>query len=343
MKFNAPNNEQELDEVLTRPTPETIEAVKCLGGDLLILGSGGKMGPSLALLAQRSVIRAGLPYTVRCVSRFSDSSVASRLKSAGVNAIASDLLQPHALAELPDAANVIFMAGMKFGTTGAETQTWAINVLLPGLVARRYASSRIVVLSSGNVYPLVPVTSGGADERTPVAPVGEYAQTCVGRERMFQHGSLEYQTPVTILRLNYANDLRYGVLCDIANQVYTDQPIDLSMGNVNVIWQGDANRVILQAFSISATPAQILNLTGPETASVRWLAEQFGRLFGRQPIFTGEESNLALLSNAAECHRLFGYPRVTLSQMIEWTAHWIKIGGRQLAKPTHFERQDGRF
>jgi nucleoside-diphosphate-sugar epimerase len=340
---SAPRTEAQLNELLTVPNDATVHAVQQLGGDLLILGAGGKMGPSLALLAQRSLQAAGVPHQVHCASRFSSPAVAEDLRGAGIRVTGADLLQPGALESLPDTPNVIFLVGMKFGSTGAEPLTWMLNTFVPGLVARRFASSRIVALSTGNVYPFVPVHSGGATEQSPLAPRGDYAQSCVGRERMFQHGSLAHGTPVAILRLNYANDLRYGVLRDIAERVLAGHPIDLGMGNVNLIWQGDANRVILQAFSICSSPAHILNLTGPEMVPVRWLAEQFGAIFGHAPVFTGAESGEALLSNAAECHRLFGYPRVTLLDMVHWTAEWVQAGGRSLAKPTHFETRDGKY
>lgn len=343
MRIQKPQTEAELDDLLTKPADAGIQAVTQLGGDLLILGAGGKMGPTLALLAQNSIRAAGLGFRVRCASRFGSAPVRESLANAGVDVISADLLQPGALEALPDAPNVIFLVGMKFGSTGAEPLTWMLNTFLPGLVARRFPAARIVVLSTGNIYPAVPVWSGGATEQTALQPVGDYAQSCVGRERMFEHAALQYGTRVTLARLNYANDLRYGVLHDIALRVRDGQPIELSQGNVNLIWQGDANRIILQSFAICASPARILNITGPETVSVRWLGECFGKLMGRAPVFTGAENERAMLSNAAECQRLFGYPNVTLGEMIEWTAHWIKIGGRSLAKPTHFETSDGKY
>lgn len=339
----APQDETQLNDLLTSPNDDTVAAVEQLGGDLLILGAGGKMGPTLAQLAWRSILAAGLPWHVHCVSRFTSPDAARELADAGIDMISADLLQPGALDHLPDAPNVIHLVGMKFGATGAEALTWMLNTFLPGLVVRRFAAARIVALSTGNVYPFVPVSSGGATEQTPLEPRGDYAQSCVGRERMFQYGSLDRGTRVAILRLNYANDLRYGVLHDIAQRVLAGDVIDLNMGNINVIWQGDANRVILQSFGICASPARVLNLTGPETLSVRWVAERFGGIFGRAPVFGGTESGDALLSNAAECQRLFGYPRVSAFQMIEWTAQWIQQGGRSLAKPTHFETRDGKF
>jgi nucleoside-diphosphate-sugar epimerase len=340
---NAPRDERELDEILSAPNEATVAAAQQLGGDLLLLGAGGKMGPSLALLAQRSIQAAGLPYRVRCVSRFGNPAVPQALSDAGVQVSSADLLQPGALEALPDAPNVIFLVGMKFGSSGAEAQTWALNAFLPGLVARRFATARIVALSTGNLYPFVPISSGGATEQTPPAPHGDYAMSCLGRERMFQYAALSSGTPVTLIRLNYANDLRYGVLHDIAQRVLSGEPIDLGMGAINAIWQGDANRVILQSFALCASPARALNLTGPETISVRWLAERFGELFDRAPLLHGTEGSDALLSNAAECGRLFGYPRITLPQMVTWTVQWIKQGGRSLAKPTHFETRDGKY
>lgn len=340
---NGPQDEQQLDERLTAPDATTIEAVRALQGDLLILGAGGKLGPSLAVLAQRAMQAAGLPYQVHGVSRFSTPGVADALHQAGVHVIAADLLQPGALEQLPEAPNVAFLVGMKFGSTGAEPLTWALNSFLPGLVARRFARSRIVVLSTGNVYPFMPLGSGGAPEQTAPEPRGEYAMSCLGRERLFQHAALTDGTRVTLLRLNYANDLRYGVLHDVAQRVRGGEPVDLAMGAVNVIWQGDANRVILQSFALSASPARVLNLTGPETVAVRWLAERFGEQFGCHPVFVGTEGAEALLSNAAECCRLFGYPHVSLLEMVEWTAQWVLQGGRSLSRPTHFEARDGRF
>jgi nucleoside-diphosphate-sugar epimerase len=340
---NAPRDEQELEEILTAPNDATLAAVQQLGGDLLLLGAGGKMGPSLAVLAQRSIRAAGLPYRVHCVSRFSNPAVAHALIDAGVQITSADLLHPGTLEALPDAPNVIFLAGMKFGSTGAEAQTWALNTFLPGLVARRFAKARIVALSTGNIYPFVPISSGGATEQTPPSPRGDYAMSCLGRERMFQYAALSYGTPVTLIRLNYSNDLRYGVLHDIAQRVLTGEPIDVGMGAVNAIWQGDANRVVLQSLAICASPARVLNLTGPETISIRWLAEQFGERFECKPVLGGVESGDALLSNAAECCRLFGYPHVTLPEMVAWTAQWMKQGGRSLAKPTHFETRDGKY
>jgi len=336
-------SEAELDEFLSRPYPEDQEAIRALEGDLLILGVGGKMGPSLAIRAARAAEQAGLRRRIIGVSRFSDAALRRQLEAAGVETLSADLLDFNGLARLPDAPNVIFMAARKFGSTGDEALTWAMNALLPARVAERYRQARIVAFSSGNVYPFVPVDSGGATEQTPPGPVGEYAQSVLARERLFEYQSRRYGTPVVLLRLNYAVELRYGVLVDLARKVYSREPIDVTMGHVNVIWQGDANSVCLRSFSLCQSPPAVLNLTGPGTLSVRKLAIDFGRRFGIEPVFTGREAETALLNNASRCHALFGLPRVTLDEMLDAVAHWITAGGRLLDKPTHFEVRNGRF
>jgi nucleoside-diphosphate-sugar epimerase len=336
-------NEEQLEDVLSQPTPADVEAAAKMDGDLLLLGVAGKMGPSLARRAARARESADKNYRIIGVSRFSSDRARALLESSGVDTIAGDLLEPGLLGRLPDAPNVVYLAGRKFGSTDAPSLTWAMNVYLPGLVAERYRNARIVAFSSGNIYPLMPVSLGGAAEQTPVGPVGEYAQSVLGRERMFEYGSSLYGTPVTLLRLNYAIDLRYGVLLDIGQRVFNRTPVDVSMGSVNVIWQGDANSVCLRCLPFCQSPPFVLNLTGPETVSVRWIARTFGARFGVEPIFTGRESDTALLNNAARCQRLFGYPTVSLEQMIDWTAAWIGMNGPTLNKPTHFETRDGAF
>jgi nucleoside-diphosphate-sugar epimerase len=301
------------------------------------------MGPSLARRARRAIDLAGVRKRVIGVARFSNGGLARELDSAGVETIQSDLLDTGALAALPDVPNVIFMAAKKFGTTGAEHSTWAMNTFLPGLVAERYCASRIVAFSTGNVYPLRPIEQGGAIETTPVAPVGEYAQSALGRERMFEYGSDRWRTPVTLLRLNYAVELRYGVLLDIGLAVKEGRPVDLRMGVVNVIWQGDANSVCLRSFAHCQTPPLVLNLTGPETLPVRYIAERFAAHFNVQPVWQGVESPNALTSNASKVQQLFGYPSVTPNDIIDWTADWIARGGTTLNKPTHFQTRDGKF
>ena len=334
---------QDLEEHLSRPTAEDVSAMKALDGDLLILGAGGKMGPTLAALARRAADLAGSGKRVIAVSRFADEKLRSRFSSQNIETISCDLLQPGALAKLPDITNVVFMAARKFGTSGSEHLTWAMNTLLPGLVAERYRDSRIVAFSTGNVYPLTPVKDGGAVESTLVEPKGEYAQSALGRERMFEYGSQSWGTPVTILRLNYAVELRYGVLADIGLAVFERRPIDLRMGYVNVIWQRDANSACLRSFAHCQSPPLVLNLTGPETLSVRRVAEEFGKRFGVEPVFEFEESSTALLSNASKAHRLFECPSITAKEMIGWSAEWIRNALPMLNKPTHFHARDGKF
>jgi nucleoside-diphosphate-sugar epimerase len=337
------SSESQLEEALSRPSEADREAVQQLDGDLIILGVGGKMGPSLAARIRRAADEAGIRQRIVTVSRFSSPLLRDHLESLGIETISADLLDRHALGQLPEAHNVTFMAGRKFGSTENESLTWAMNALVPAMVAERYRHARIVVFSSGNVYPLTPVLSGGPTEDDPPGPVGEYAQSALARERMFEYFSRTHGTPVTILRLNYAIDLRYGVLLDIGTKVFERHPVDLTMGHVNVIWQGDANSAALRAFGLCSSPPAILNLTGPETLSVRRIAQRFGRHFGIEPVFTGVESPTALLNNAARYFRLFGYPSVSVDQMIEWTAQWIGMGGTTLNKPTHFEARDGKF
>jgi nucleoside-diphosphate-sugar epimerase len=337
------NTEVELEEILSRPSDADVAAIAQLEGDLLILGAGGKMGPSLARRARRAVEKGKVRKRIVAVARFSDNSLRDSLESDGIETLVSDLLQSGGLSKLPDIPNVIFMAARKFGTTGSEDLTWAMNTHLPGLVAERYRASRIVAFSTGNVYPLRDATLGGAVESTPVAPESEYAQSALGRERMFEYGSRQWGTPVVILRLNYAIDLRYGVLLDIGTAVFERRPIDLRMAFVNVIWQGDANSVCLRSFAHCQSPPLVLNLTGPEILSVRHIAEEFGRRFCVQPAFSSQEMPTALLSNAGKAHQMFGYPTVTISEMIDWTAAWISSGGARLNKPTHFEVRDGKF
>jgi nucleoside-diphosphate-sugar epimerase len=341
---DAPRSEAELEELLTAPSEATVEAVASLDGDLLLLGAGGKMGPSLARLARRSIVEAGLPHRVLCVSRFGSGDLAGRLRADGIETIACDLLDREALAALPEAPNVIYLAGFKFGASAAPHRTWAMNAYLPAIVAERYRGARIVALSTGNVYPQVPVDSGGATEQTPPAPVGEYAQSCLARERMFEHMAEAHGTRSLLVRLNYATDLRYGVLLDIATRVHRGEPVDVSMGFINTIWQGDANAILLRAFPLCAAPPAVLNLTGPETLSVRQAASALAVLLGAAaPRFAGGEAETALLSDASRCHELFGPPAVGSSTLLEWTAAWVGRELPTLGKPTHFETRDGRF
>lgn len=332
-----------LEEMLSRPTPDIAHVLSRLDGDILILGVGGKMGPSLAMLAQRAISEAGIEKRVIGVSRFSQPGLAERLCRAGVETIACDLMRPQALDALPDVPNVIYMVGTKFGTSGQHARTWAINTYLPGQVVSRFRHSRIVLFSSGNVYPLAPVMGGGCTEATSPAPIGEYGQSVLGRERICEYFCGHFQVPGVILRLNYAVEARYGVLLDIASKVWAGEPIDLCMGHVNVIWQGDANAFALCALLLAEVPLRVLNITGPETVSVRSLALWFGRLLGRTPQFEGSEQPDALLSNAQEAHRLLGYPRVPLGQAVHWVAEWIVAGGPVWGKPTQFHVRNGTF
>lgn len=335
--------ESELEDALSRPTEADSAAMAALEGDLIILGAGGKMGPSLARLARQAADQAGAKKRIIAVARFTNPRLASQLQSLGIETIACDLLDRDALSRLPSVRNVVFMAARKFGTTGSEYLTWALNTYLPGLVADRFRNSQIAVFSTGNVYPLSLPTQGGALESTPVDPQGEYAQSALGRERMFEYGSAKWGTPVVILRLNYAIDLRYGVLLDVGTAVFERRPIDLRMGFVNVIWQRDANAMCLLALAHCQSPPLVLNLTGPQTLSVHWIAQEFGRHFGIEPLFSTEEMPTALLSNATKAIELLGQPTVTPTEMISWIAHWIKNRGATLDKPTHFQTRDGKF
>jgi nucleoside-diphosphate-sugar epimerase len=334
---------RELEDRLSEPTPGVIEALGRLDGDLVLLGAGGKMGPSLARMARRASDETGVRRRVLAVSRFAGGSSEAYLLAHGVETLRCDLLDPEQLDRLPDVPNVVFMTGMKFGATGQEALTWAMNAYLPGLVCRKYRRSRIVAFSTGNVYGLTPVALGGSVESDALRPVGEYAMSAVGRERLFELFSRRLGIPVVLLRLNYATELRYGVLVDVARRVNAGEPIELTMGHLNAIWQGDANAMALQSFALAASPACVLNVAGPELLSVRRLAEQFGRMLGKSVVFRGEEAAEAFLSNAQPAHRLFGYPRVGAAQMVEWIAAWVRAGGENLGKPTHFEVRDGAY
>lgn len=325
--------EPELEALLAEPYPEDRVALSSLSGNLMLLGAGGKMGPSLA---RRARVAAPDALNIIAVSR-------SKVEVDGVESISADLLERGALDRLPDAGHVIYFAARKFGTAEDSSATWATNSALPGLVAQRYASSKIISWSTGNVYPLTPVAAGGATEQTPLAPVGEYGQSALARERVFEYFSRRNHTPLCLLRLNYAIDLRYGVLVDLAQKILRREPIDVSMGHVNIIWQGDANSICLRSFSLCDSPPRPLNVTGLETLSVRALASRLAAALETQVEFTGQESPDALLSNASECARLFGPPRVSVDEMIAWVAHWMGQGGSLLNKPTHFEVRDGRF
>jgi nucleoside-diphosphate-sugar epimerase len=332
-------DEDALEEFMTRPSRALARSLDTLSGDIIVLGIGGKMGPTLARLAKR----AAPSKSVIGVARFSEPGLRDKLEAHGIETIRADLLDRRALAALPKPENVVFMAGRKFGSTGSEPLTWAMNTFMPGLVAEAFSASRIVTFSTICVYPFVDVAAGGATEEMAPNPPGEYAQSCVGRERMFQHFSTTLGTPGCIIRLSYAIDMRYGVLFDVASAVYEGRTIDLSMGHANVIWQGDANAQILMALYHCAVPAWPLNVSGRDTIAIEWLAGEFARRFGRKARFTGTPASSAWLANTDKAAALFGEPMVPLDRMIDWCADWVARGGVSLGKPTHFEVRDGAY
>jgi nucleoside-diphosphate-sugar epimerase len=338
-----PVDEAALEERLSRPVPGVAEALAGVGGDIVLLGAGGKIGPSMARMARRALDDAGSDAQVLAVSRFSDADVRKGLEADGVRTLAVDLADPASYADLPDAAAVYFLAAMKFGTSGQEHRTWWSNAAIPTLVAARYRGVPTVVYSTGNVYPLRPLAAGGAVEDDPADPVGEYAQSCLARERIFTHAAHEWGTPTTVFRLNYACELRYGVIADIAVKLAAGEPVDLTMPAVNVVWQGDVNAWALRSVTLAGVPPHVLNATGPETVPVRRLATLLAERMGVEPTFSGTEAPDALLSDAGECHERFGYPTVPLRRLVDWVADWVGAGGRQLGKPTKFQQREGRF
>lgn len=335
--------EDELDELMSRPDSALEDWARRLEGDLMILGIAGKMGATVGRMARRALDAAGLDTRVIGVSRFSTEGSREALESVGVETIACNLLDANAVSSLPDAPNIIYMAGRKFGTTGAEELTWASNAVIPTRVADRFSRSRIVVYSTGCVYAMEPTVSGGSTEDSRLNPPGEYAWSTVGRERVFSYFSRTNGTPMCMFRLNYAIDLRYGVLHDIARAVASGRPVPLDSGHVNVIWQGDAARYSLLALELCGSPPALLNATGPETLSVRKLATMLAAHLGVEATFSGSEAPTVWLSDAGKAHGLFGYPIVPLSYLIRWTAHWVSSGGRSLGKPTHFAERGGTF
>lgn len=334
---------KKIEEQLTRPSADLIRDVKGIKGDFILLGIGGKMGVSMGRLLVDALKEAGSEAKVYGVSRFSDPRAKKEVEASGVTAILCDLLDEEGLQALPEVENVIYLAGHKFGTVDNEDFAWAMNTYLPGRVAEKFKNSNIVAFSSGNVLPFVKVNEGGVDEDVPPQPIGEYAQSCLGRERIFQYFSKKNGTPMLIYRLNYAVDFRYGVIMEIAKSVLSEKPIDLRTENVNVIWQGDANEIAVRSLLHCTSPAKMLNVTGPETLSVRWVAKEFGKLFEKEPLFQYEAEGTALLNNASECHKLFGYPKVTIREIIDITAQWLLNGGDELDKPTHFQERGGKF
>jgi len=336
-------NEEDLDELLSRPGAETVEMFSRIDGDLIFLGVSGKIGPSLARMAKRACDLAGVKKRITGVALFDSPDQQKNLESFGIETIHGDLLNVQFLNTLPPLRNVFFLAGMKFGSVDNLPLTWAVNSLLPGLVASHFSNSRIVAFSTGCVYPFVQVASGGSVETDMPDAAGEYAQSCLGRERMFEYASDKYGTRVVLIRLNYSVEMRYGVLTDIALKVKNNLPVDLAMGYFNVIWQGDVNDFVLRSLEHTLSPAKILNVTGPDILSVHEVANEFGKLLGMKPRFLNIEAETALLSNAAEAFRLFGKPKVPVSQVIKWVAGWLEDDGRLLGKPTHFEVRDGKY
>jgi nucleoside-diphosphate-sugar epimerase len=337
------SDEPALDDFLITPSPALVDFMRRLPGDIAVLGAAGKMGVTLCGLAARAVREAGVRKRIVAVSRFSDPVVMEQLRGWDVETIRCDLLDREAVARLPEVENVVFMAGRKFGTEGAQAATWAMNTLAPAEAARHFRRSRIVAFSTGCVYPLVSAASGGCAEETAPEPVGEYAQSCLGRERLFEYFSAEHGTPVLLFRLNYSIDLRYGVLHDIAERIAAGAPVSRSAGHFNVIWQGDANERALLALGHCASPPAVLNVTGLETLELEAVALALGKRMGRPVTFDGAPAGKAYLSNAAKSVEWFGPPRVGIEAMLDWTADWVARGGRSLGKPTHFEVTDGKF
>jgi len=335
---------EHLEEVMTEPTPGLVADLARIDGDLMVLGVGGKMGPTLARMARRAA-----PHKrVIGVARFSDPAAREALQAHGVECISCDLLDRAAVERLPNVGdgvkNIVYMAGHKFGAAGNPSMTWMMNVGVPAMVAETFRQARIVTFSTACVYPFVPVDGPGADEAMPaVPPPGDYAWSCVGRERMFEHGSRRWGTPGRLVRLSYAIDMRYGVLHDVAQAVFHGRPLDLTMGHADVIWQGDANEQSLRLLAHCTSPATPINVTGPQHVSVRWLAGEFAKRFGRQAMLTGQEAPTAWLIDTREAQQLFGAPRVPPATMIDWAADWVEQGGASLNKPTHFSTRDGRY
>ena len=333
-----------LETFMSEPTPGLVADLASVDGDIMVLGVGGKMGPTLARMARR----AAPDRRVIGVARFSNPALRASLESQGVECISCDLLDPQALARLPNVGdgvrNMVFMAGHKFGAADNAALTWMMNVGVPMRVAETFRDLRIVSFSTACVYPFVPVDGPGANEQTPLMPpAGDYANSCVGRERMFDYGSQKYGTPGRMVRLSYAIDMRYGVLYDVASNVFAGTPIDLTMGHADVIWQGDANEQALRLLAHCTTPATPINVTGPSHTSVRWLAAEFGRRFDREPVLRGQEASTAWLIDTTQAQALFGPPRVPIATMIDWVADWVRRGGPSLGKPTHFSTRDGKY
>jgi len=336
-------NEEQLDQFLTRPSAVLVDFIKTVPSPLIILGAGGKMGPTLAVLAKRAADAANHPLKVIAVSRFTDPNARSWLEQNHVATVPAELMRAQDVQTLPDSNALIYLVGQKFGTSQNPVATWAVNTIVPARVVERYPNARIVALSTGNVYPLSEVSRGGSVESDPLTPMGEYANATVGRERIFEFYSRVQNTPAALLRLFYAVELRYGVLVDIARKVHNRQPIELANGYFNCIWQGDANELVLRALALACSPPSVWNLCRPETFSVRDVANRFGKQLGVTPRLVGEESLTALLGNSSQLSAELGLPSVSLEIMVKWIANWIEQGGHSLGKPTHFEVRDGKY
>jgi hypothetical protein len=334
---------EQLEEMLSRPEPEVVELFSRLDGDIIFLGVAGKIGISLAQMAKRACDEAGIKKRIIGVSNFESKEQQKRIGKLGIETIHGDLLNTKFTATLPAVRNVFYLAGMKFGSVDNLPLTWAVNTYLPAIIADHFKQSRIVAFSTGCVYPLVPVNSGGSKESDPTDAIGEYAQSCLGRERMFEYGSMKNNTEVTLIRLNYSVEMRYGVLVDIAVKVKNNQPVDLAMGHFNVIWQGDMNNFVLRSLEQAKSPAKVLNITGPDLLTVREVATEFGKLFDVNPKFENSEAPTALLNNAAQAFTLYGKPKTPVNQVIKWIAGWINDEHALLGKPTHFEVRDGKY
>jgi nucleoside-diphosphate-sugar epimerase len=334
---------EQLENLLSLPTPEVVQLLDRLDGDILLLGAGGKIGPSLAHMIRRASDLAGKRRRVLAVLRRSQPELEKNFARWGIEVRLCDMLDPQQLTELPEAPYIFYLAAMKFGTTGQEPMTWAINTFLPGLICQRFRHSRIVAYSTGNVYPLVPPTAGGSKESDPPGPIGQYAMSCLGREQIFSYFSMQYQMPVALLRLNYANEMRYGTLVDLAQVVLSERPVDLSMAYFNAIWQGDANAMAIRALQHVDVPPRILNIAGPKTLSVREVAGTFAELFGKPLRFGSTEGPDALLNDARASYKLLGEPLVPEEKLMQWIADWLLRGGPTLRKPTMFQVRNGKF
>ena len=335
--------EEKLDQLLSEPSDALVEDIKKIKGDIMVLGAGGKMGPTLCVLAKNAIEKAGIEKRVIAVSRFTDPFATELLHKQGVETISCDLLNHEQLNALPEVENVIYMAGRKFGTDGSEWQTWAMNATLPAFVAEKFQKSNIVVFSSGNIYPIVPLSSGGCTEKDKVGPIGEYAMSCLARERAFEYAANHYGTKVFMYRLNFAVDLRYGVLYDMAEKIMSGTPIDISTPVLNCIWQGSANEIAIRGLLHAEAPAKIMNVTGPETVSIQKAAKMLGEYLDKEPIFVNEPGTDAYINDASLAMETFGYPAVSIKTLIRWQAEWILDGGRSLGKPTHFEERKGSY